>query len=179
LCSFVDGNYAEGEQLFENYGQPNYVYFMYHGFVLDENTHDCVQFDLHMSEEEHAALDMGANGFVFEKLQRHLQSPSHLGICLSYPIPEEVWLFLALKDNSVAELKASETLGERTEQHAAYLASLVEARIQHLIDNISRSHAPTARFLQSEIDLLRRVGDFLVSGEEGHAGLKPGVSFRG
>ena len=34
-------NFGEGEQVFENYGQPNHVYFMYHGFVLEENAYDC------------------------------------------------------------------------------------------------------------------------------------------
>ncbi len=34
-------SFKEGEQLFENYAQPNYIYFMYHGFLLEENSHDC------------------------------------------------------------------------------------------------------------------------------------------
>ncbi len=34
--------FKEGEQLFENYGQPNHQYFMYHGFTMANNTHDCV-----------------------------------------------------------------------------------------------------------------------------------------
>ena len=34
--------FKKGEQIFENYGQPNHIYFMYHGFTLGENnTHDC------------------------------------------------------------------------------------------------------------------------------------------
>ena len=39
-------NFKKGEQLFEPYGQPNHIYFMYHGFLLDHNSHDCVQMDL-------------------------------------------------------------------------------------------------------------------------------------
>lgn len=35
-----------GDQVYENYGQPNHIYFTYHGFVLDSNTHDCVQIAL-------------------------------------------------------------------------------------------------------------------------------------
>jgi histone-lysine N-methyltransferase SETD3 len=34
-------DFAKGEQVFENYGQPNHIYLMYHGFVLADNTHDC------------------------------------------------------------------------------------------------------------------------------------------
>lgn len=38
-------HFPAGEQVWENYGQPNHIYFMYHGFVLDENVHDCVRHD--------------------------------------------------------------------------------------------------------------------------------------
>jgi histone-lysine N-methyltransferase SETD3 len=40
--------FAEGEQVFENYGQPNSIYFSYHGFSLPwgQNSHDCVQHEL-------------------------------------------------------------------------------------------------------------------------------------
>ena len=33
--------FRQGEQIFENYGQPNHIYFLYHGFILNENNHDC------------------------------------------------------------------------------------------------------------------------------------------
>lgn len=34
--------FKEGDQLFENYGQPNHLYYTYHGFTLGhDNTHDC------------------------------------------------------------------------------------------------------------------------------------------
>ena len=39
-------NFKKGEQLFEPYGQPNHIYFAYHGFLLDHNAHDCVNFNL-------------------------------------------------------------------------------------------------------------------------------------
>ena len=35
-----------GGQVFENYGQPNPTYFLYHGFSLGENHHDCAQIQL-------------------------------------------------------------------------------------------------------------------------------------
>jgi histone-lysine N-methyltransferase SETD3 len=35
-------NFKGGEQVFENYGQPNHIYMQYHGFMLEDNTHDCV-----------------------------------------------------------------------------------------------------------------------------------------
>lgn len=58
----LDGHYAvtnatsyyrRGEQVFENYAQPNYIYFMHHGFVLEHNTHDCALFkDLAISQSD-------------------------------------------------------------------------------------------------------------------------------
>jgi hypothetical protein len=35
----------KGDQIFVNYGQPNYLLFTYHGFILDENTNDCALID--------------------------------------------------------------------------------------------------------------------------------------
>ena len=34
---------AEGDQVFENYGQPNPTYFLYHGFTMEPNVHDCAR----------------------------------------------------------------------------------------------------------------------------------------
>jgi hypothetical protein len=34
--------YKQGDQIFENYSQPNYIYFIFHGFILDNNHKDCV-----------------------------------------------------------------------------------------------------------------------------------------
>lgn len=31
--------FKAGEQLFENYGQPNHIYFTYHGFLLQVRAH--------------------------------------------------------------------------------------------------------------------------------------------
>lgn len=55
----ADRTYRAGDQIFENYGQPNHIYFTYHGFsltgenhamrvkgashVLPANSHDCAQ----------------------------------------------------------------------------------------------------------------------------------------
>jgi hypothetical protein len=34
--------FKAGDEVFEDYGQPNHIYFRFHGFTLDENPHDCV-----------------------------------------------------------------------------------------------------------------------------------------
>ena len=36
---------AAGEQVFENYGQPNHLLYGYHGFALADNPHDCAVLD--------------------------------------------------------------------------------------------------------------------------------------
>lgn len=45
-------DFQENEEVFENYGQPNHIYFQYHGFTLSQNNYDCVQFVIDMTEEE-------------------------------------------------------------------------------------------------------------------------------
>jgi hypothetical protein len=42
--------------LFENYGQPNHIYYLYHGFTLEDNTHDCVSFEIAFNNKEWQAL---------------------------------------------------------------------------------------------------------------------------
>jgi hypothetical protein len=108
----VDGKLAEtkagalfkkGEQVFENYGQPNYIYFQFHGFTLissegvNENSHDCVHYEFTMTQKEGEAIDVDSEvaKTIFEKL--NIQTKAAIFVCLNYPIPEEVWLFLALK----------------------------------------------------------------------------------
>ena len=44
--------FSRGEQFYENYGQPNGIYFLYHGFVLSDNTHDCARVDLGAKSED-------------------------------------------------------------------------------------------------------------------------------
>jgi len=36
---------GKGEQVFENYAQPNYLLFAYHGFLLEDNANDCALLD--------------------------------------------------------------------------------------------------------------------------------------
>ena len=53
--------FPPGAQIFENYGQPNWIYFLHHGFSLDDNDSDCVRVPLVANgEEEIACLTPGA-----------------------------------------------------------------------------------------------------------------------
>ena len=52
-------SFKKGDQVVENYGQPNYIYFMYHGFVLENNTHDCALWKgLSIESADEAAKNM-------------------------------------------------------------------------------------------------------------------------
>ena len=44
--------FKKGEQLFEPYGQPNHIYLMYHGFMLAQNSHDCVRVDFELPSDD-------------------------------------------------------------------------------------------------------------------------------
>lgn len=47
----ADRDYEAGEQLWENYGQPNWIYYHFHGFTLLQNSHDCVRIDVYPPQE--------------------------------------------------------------------------------------------------------------------------------
>ena len=44
--------FKKGEQLFEPYGQPNHIYLMYHGFILQQNSHDCVRINFELPSDD-------------------------------------------------------------------------------------------------------------------------------
>lgn len=51
-------NFKKGEQVFENYGQPSHIYFIYHGFVLEDNAHDCSLIEAAVVPEDPGAKDL-------------------------------------------------------------------------------------------------------------------------
>ena len=68
LFVFLAWDFKRGEQVFENYGQPNHLYFAYHGFSLpvddrnvSKNTHDCIQTDFFLTKEERISIDWKAD----------------------------------------------------------------------------------------------------------------------
>jgi len=48
-------SFKKGDQVFENYGQANHVYFTYHGFVMNDNSHDCALVDMGIDKSDTAA----------------------------------------------------------------------------------------------------------------------------
>jgi hypothetical protein len=43
--------FAAGEQVFENYGQPNPSYMLYHGYAMHPNVHDCATAPLDLGKQ--------------------------------------------------------------------------------------------------------------------------------
>lgn len=56
--TFAPWRFETGDQIFENYGQPNPTYFLYHGFVMQPNVHDCatIQLTEHMRDSRRHVL---------------------------------------------------------------------------------------------------------------------------
>jgi hypothetical protein len=52
------------EELYENYGQPNFTYFMYHGFILKQNSHDCAIWKELSIEQAGADISDGSDANV-------------------------------------------------------------------------------------------------------------------
>lgn len=49
-------SYKKGEQVFENYAQPNYIYWTYHGFTLYENSSDCALMQMSIQSDITATM---------------------------------------------------------------------------------------------------------------------------
>jgi hypothetical protein len=73
---------------------------MYHGFILANNSHDCVQLQLTLNEAEMTRLDRLKADFVLQalRLDRSTQVLAK-EFCLSSAqgMPRELWLFLSLQ----------------------------------------------------------------------------------
>jgi len=66
-------SFKKGDQVLENYGQPNNIYFKYHGFIIEGNSHDCVNIDVH----GHVHCVGGKHGLpnnLLEHMQHFLES---------------------------------------------------------------------------------------------------------
>jgi len=142
------------EQVFENYGQANYIYFMYHGFSLPlgKNTHDCVQQELIITKDEGKSINWENAREITARLG--MRDKASLVVCLADPIPESLWLFLSLKMNTFEEQQRSGMLGKETHSAALYLLGILEQRLSSYA-NHTTSHAASSAFLFTEKHLLQ------------------------
>jgi len=155
-----------GEQVFENYGQPNHMYFMWHGFSLDSNTHDCVHSEFNLTAAEMSDLDWTKAKPVVTRLGIRREHAEKMGAtvsaCLkaSPAMPEQVWLALSLKMDTYEALLKSRRMGLITPAAAAVLLETVVARLA-MYDGASSTHSAAHRFLQSEVVVLKEVRSYL------------------
>jgi hypothetical protein len=77
--------FAKGDQVFENYGQPNHIYFQYHGFVLDENTHDCVSLRVEITKDDAESTEGGINAMRRTMVQNRFNSAQQ-SFCVANPL---------------------------------------------------------------------------------------------
>lgn len=159
-------DFVDGDELFENYGQPNHIYFQYHGFSLPTNSYDCVSFELDLSVLELKRIDIDKAA----KLFRHLNLPTTnedsgniaKSFCLKHPIPENIWLFLSLKLNVYEALMDVRKLGIPTRTLNIELTRIVDGHIAKYADR-DDSHHSSYQFLESELALLLDVKEKLIS----------------
>ena len=159
-------DFSKAEQVFENYGQPNSIYYSYHGFSLPigQNSHDCVQHELRLTDDEAKGLDWSSAGGLARQIATRLgfrNAPSTV-VCLKTDMPESVWLFYALKLGTFEEQRKNNTLGLPTPEAEALLAEQVAKRLEayDLFDAgaaAAAAHEPSMRFLATEKDLLRNL----------------------
>jgi hypothetical protein len=163
--TFSSWAFSAGEQVFENYGQPNSIYFTYHGFSLplEQNTHDCVEHRLELTAEEIRAIDWAANDGTAREIAHRLgfRSRPSLNACLKVPMPFTVWMFFALKTMTFREQVEANTLGRPFAKAQQLLAADIQQRLTKYKDynNISNDfqHAPSAAFLRTEEKHLQRI----------------------
>ncbi len=145
-----------GDELFENYGQPNHIYFMYHGFILQHNSYDCVQISLEMSDDEIKAVEWNKARDIAKSLGlRNDRRPSY-STCLNYPIDSKVWRFLSIKMNTYEKRKSMNTIDQPSVQ-AAKLLHTITSNIELEYDQFDYSHddhEASIKFLLSEKSLL-------------------------
>jgi hypothetical protein len=159
------GLFPAGTQVFENYGQPNHIYFMYHGFTLDNNTHDCVNIEFTMSKLEaqrHASSKVKGVMELSMRLGIPSQSkPMEMTACMKWPVPDEVWLYLALKMGTYEQQQSQRTLGTMSRNAAVELSVILQQQLLTYSAPDRTEHATSSRLLESEEQLLLYVQNHL------------------
>ncbi|GLD92375.1 hypothetical protein PINS_up000908 [Pythium insidiosum] len=160
--------FRAGEQVVENYGQPNYIYLLYHGFVLSgRNSHDCAHLQLTVrapnAPEERQRLVA-----TMERLQLFSWTPD---VCVSLaPSTEkssiDVLLHVALiaADAQRAIELERERPGEITTEHVAAALDAVRGRQQRLQTVATSSDDPSAvkTFIRQQATLMTAIESHLL-----------------
>ena len=172
--------FKEGEQLFENYGQPNHIYFTYHGFSLKNgaNSHDCVYLEFSMTSEEVQAIDWTLPIVRAIAQESRMRTQDKFSTCLDTKLERSIWLFLALKTNRIQAHSSSskneiskkdvDFFETPTASDKAYLLQFIETRIMGYEQHWAKQseevvHEASLAFLQTEYTVLTDIRQSLVS----------------
>jgi len=117
----------EGTQVFENYAQPNYLLFSYHGFLLEDNPNDCALLD---------GLTINRNDIGAKTAQHHLHSMSPTFCIRELSSIEELANFLRVKHG----LFLDTTNAEVDDEVRPYLIEVLEGRIARLTEAIEANN---------------------------------------
>lgn len=90
-------SFGEGEQVFENYGQPNHIYMQYHGFVLTSNAHDCVLLELDLPRSLLDAKTEAGRDAMQRLREIGVRGPGHEFCLKAAPPPPSLLEFLRVK----------------------------------------------------------------------------------
>jgi len=149
--------FQAGEQLFENYGQPNHIYFTYHGFLLQNNSHDCVHLEMPLTSSDLAAINVQKAAPVLQKLRLSPSKPSLLPVCLTHPVAPMVWAFLAVKTNTFESLHEKQLLGKANVPGADALLSMLDERLAQYSAFQPSGHRAAEQLLAAEVQHLLMV----------------------
>eukprot|EP00579_Thalassiosira_antarctica_P011033 CAMPEP_0201922282 /NCGR_PEP_ID=MMETSP0903-20130614/10358_1 /ASSEMBLY_ACC=CAM_ASM_000552 /TAXON_ID=420261 /ORGANISM="Thalassiosira antarctica, Strain CCMP982" /LENGTH=1043 /DNA_ID=CAMNT_0048459387 /DNA_START=185 /DNA_END=3316 /DNA_ORIENTATION=- len=111
----------KGEQVFENYAQPNYLLFTYLGFLVEGNTNDCALLDglsIHRN-------DPGA------KYAHQLQSTAPTFCIRDLQSVEELAHFLLVKHGLTFENSSDSKINDKVRP---YLIEVLEGRVSRLME---------------------------------------------
>ncbi len=160
-------HFKEQEQLFENYGQPNHIYFAYHGFTLPINSHDCVLLEITISKEEAAAVSPEYMAYIIPKIRGIRRNYIHKFVtCINDPVDISIYLYIALKYNVILDDDSSSYSNLITNSVLnEYLVELLDDRIARYVKHNEMTripHVASEAFLRSELNLLYKVKESLL-----------------
>ena len=145
--------YKVGDQIFENYGQPNYIYFSYHGFSLGKNnTHDCAQWSgLGITSKDEAAKDIIDTK---SKLARYGFTSLNPSFCVrDISSLERVVQFIRIKHGLMTNHSESQGLSSDVIPH---LKQYLSGRIHRFVSS-KRSKLCESKNLTTSIQMIMQI----------------------
>jgi hypothetical protein len=122
--------FERGAEVFEDYAQPNHIYFLYHGFMLPDNRHDCVL--LPSGEGERRAPCIGAAHRPLSAALRR-RAAAHLASYATTLHADALLLasLLADDDRSARQTRLRDTIAFRVSEKQLLTLMLSDDEVAH------------------------------------------------